>query len=459
MKVYPHYPKPVETKVSSLMTLFQKNRSWLDNLYARSYTMRMGQVKMPGAHLFIPNEPHLIHRILVSEVKLFPKNDLLHEVLKPLLGDSIFTTNGQVWKKQRELLNPSFEMVRINHVFERMNDVAKDMMKRLEHFDDGGYHNIDEEMTFVAADTIFRTILSTKLSQEEGKKIIENFVVFQEMSAKIGMQKMFLLPKFLRMWGSEKSYKQSGKIIRDSLADIIEPRYKAMMRKEENRHQDILSFLLKVTDEDTGEPFSFKEILDQIAMLFLAGHETSASSMTWTLYLLALYPEYQEEAYQEIVKICGNDAFTATNTKALAFVTNVYKESLRLYPPVSFLARESAEDTTIRNVEVKKGSYIVVSPWLMQRNERFWEDPHMFDPHRFDDPKNIVKNTYFPFGMGQRICIGAGFAMQEAVLLLASILRTYSLELEPGFVPDIVGRLTTRSANGMNVKFIKRDVG
>jgi cytochrome P450 len=110
----------------------------------------------------------------------------------------------------------------------------------------------------------------------------------------------------------------------------------------------------------------------------------------------------------------------------------------------------------MRDKKIKKGSAIVVSPWLMHRNERYWNDPHMFDPHRFDNPKDIVKNTYFPFGMGPRICIGSRFAMQEAPLLLATILREYSLELEPGFTPDIVGRLTTRSVNGMNIKLTKR---
>ncbi len=111
----------------------------------------------------------------------------------------------------------------------------------------------------------------------------------------------------------------------------------------------------------------------------------------------------------------------------------------------------------MRDKTLKKGAIVVISPWLMHRNEIYWEDPHMFNPHRFDNPKKIVKNTYFPFGLGQRICIGSGFAIQESTLLLASILREYKLELEDGFVPDVVGRLTTRSLNGMNIKFIKRE--
>jgi len=456
MKVYPYYPKPVKNKITQYMTYIRKGRSWLDGLYARSYTMKMGRVKMPNLDLYLPNQPDLIHRVLVSEAKYFPKSALLHEVLEPLLGESIFTTNANVWKKQRELLTPSFEMIKVSQVFDLMHDAAEDMALRLKKLSDGKYHNIDDEMTFVTADIIFRTILSEKLDEKKGKDVLDAFVTYQEESARLAMQKIFKISKILQFFRGDSKRKEAGEVIRNALAEIIKPRYEAMERGEESSHKDILSSLLKVINKDTGKPFSFKEILDQIAMLFLAGHETTASSMTWTLYLLALYPEYQEEAYQEVMNICHNDKLTIENTKQLTFVMNNFSEALRLYPPVSFFPRETSRDIVMRDKKIKKGSAIVVSPWLMHRNEHYWNDPHMFDPHRFDNPQNIVKNTYFPFGMGPRICIGSRFAMQEAPLLLATILREYKIELEPGFTPDIVGRLTTRSLNGMNIKLVKR---
>jgi cytochrome P450 len=457
MKIYPYYPKPVKNKISSFMTLFRKNRSWLDGLYTRSYTMKMGRVKMPNLDLYIPNQPDLIHRVLVSEAKYFTKSALLHEVLEPLLGESIFTTNGNIWKKQRELLAPSFEMMRIEQVFDLMHNAAEDMILRLSKLADGSYHNIDNEMTFVTADIIFRTILSKRLDEKRGKEILDAFVMYQEESAKLGMQKIFKISKFLQFFRGDTKRQKAGATIRNALSEIVKPRYEAMKKNEKEIHKDILSSLLKVIDKDTGKPFSFKEILDQIAMLFLAGHETTASSMTWTLYLLALYPKYQDEAYREIIRICGNNKLNIKNIKQLSFIMNTFNEALRLYPPVSFYPRETTRDIVMRDKEIKKGATLVISPWLMHRNELYWDDPHMFNPHRFDNPKNITKNTYFPFGMGPRICIGARFALQEAPLLLATILREYKLELEPGFIPDIVGRLTTRSINGMNIKLIKRN--
>ncbi|MEA2048012.1 MAG: cytochrome P450 [Campylobacterota bacterium] len=456
MKVYPHYPKPVTNKFSQFMMFFKKKSSWLDWICERSYTMYLGELKLPGLSMYIPNEASLIHRIMVTELDHFPKNRLLHELLNPLLGDSIFTTNGAVWKKQREMLNPSFEMVRVSHVFSLMNASAKDMRGRLSQLEEGRIHDMNEEMTFVTADIIFRTILSKELTLEASHKLVNAFEIFQEKNTKVGMQTMFRIPKVFRVFNGEKERLNAGIMIRETLADIIRPRYESMMKGESNTYTDILSSLLQVIDKDTGKPFPFNEILDQVAMLFLAGHETSASSMTWTLYLLALYPQYQEEAYEEVISKCGMDEFTAENTKALQFITNVFKESLRLYPPVSFIPREVNVDIQMRSKQIKKGSTIVMSPWLMHRNERYWEDAHMFNPHRFDDPKNITKYTYFPFGMGQRNCIGANFAMQEGVLLLATIIRDYTLELKDGFVPDVVSRLTTRSMNGMPVKLIKR---
>ena len=456
MKIYPHYPKPVKNKISSFMTLFKKNRSWLDGLYTRSYTMRMGEVTMPKLKIFFPNEPELIHRVLVSEVKDFPKHPILHEVLEPLLGESIFTTNGDIWKRQRELLSPSFETMKVANVFNLMQEATSDMATRLSKLDSSQYHDLDKEMTFTTADIIFRTIMSNKLSKEDGSRVVQAFTTYQEESAKLGMYKLFGIDKFMILIRGDKRRQEAGKVIRDTLAKIIRPRYEDIERGKEDKNNDILSSLLKVTNQSTGKRFSFKEILDQIAMLFLAGHETTASSLTWALYLLALYPEHQERAFREVKEVYTKDSLSIEDIRRLKFVTNVFNEALRLYPPVSFMPRMANRDLTMRDKSIKRGDAVIVSPWLMHRNERYWEDPHYFNPERFNSKESIVKNTYFPFGMGPRICIGAKFAMQEAPLILATILKNYTLELQPNFTPDVAGRLTTRSLNGMPIRLIKR---
>lgn len=451
MSECPFFPKPYKNKASTLLTFLLKRRSWLDGLYERSYKMQTGYVKMPNFDLYVINDTKEVKRMMVDEVREFPKSAFLHELLSPLLGESIFTTNGEVWKKQRELLRPSFEMTRINKVFNLMSEAVADMMDRFSKYPNHAIIEVDEAMTFITADVIFRTIMSSKLDEEKGKKILNAFVTFQEQSVHTAMRRMFRFPKWLSYVLGDRNRAKAGDVIRQVLSDIIKPRYDMADSVE---FEDILGSLLLVVDADTNKRFSFEEILDQVAMLFLAGHETTASSLTWTLYLLSLYPKEQEKAYEEITQVLQGGAIEISHLRQFKYLTNIFKESLRLYPPVGFFAREAKKDTQVRDKLIKKGSGVVIAPWLIHRHEEFWTNPHGFNPSRFEG--EYKKDAYLPFGVGERICIGQGFAMQEAILILANILKTYKLELEEGFVPDVVGRLTVRSANGMRIKFSKR---
>ncbi|ELZ2565168.1 cytochrome P450 [Campylobacter coli] len=455
MSQCPFFPKPYKNKASTLLTFLLKRRSWLDGLYERSYKMQTGYVKMPNFDLYVINDTKEVKRMMVDEVKEFPKSAFLHELLSPLLGESIFTTNGEVWKKQRELLRPSFEMTRISKVFNLMSEAVSDMMKRFEKYPNASIIEVDEAMTFITADVIFRTIMSSKLDEEQGKKILDAFVTFQEQSVHTAMRRMFRFPKWLSYVLGDRKRAKAGDVIRQALSDIIKPRYDAVSSGKAENFEDILGSLLLVVDAQTNQRFSFEEILDQVAMLFLAGHETTASSLTWTLYLLSLYPDEQEKAYKEIIQVLQGENIQISHLKQFRYLTHIFKESLRLYPPVGFFAREAKKDTQVRDKLIKKGSGVVIAPWLIHRHEEFWTNPHGFNPSRFEG--EYKKDAYLPFGVGERICIGQGFAMQEAILILANILKTYKLELEEGFVPDVVGRLTVRSANGMRIKFSKRE--
>ncbi|WP_086249351.1 cytochrome P450 [Campylobacter vicugnae] len=451
MGVCPFHPKPHNSKAGLITTFLIKRRSWLDGLYAKSYKMRAGRVKMPGFDLFVVNDPKEVRKIMIDNVKEFPKSDMLHELLKPLLGVSIFTTNGEVWKKQRELLRPSFEMTRISKVFDLMSSAAADMMDRFRKYPDGSIVEVDEHMTFVTADVIFRTIMSSKLDEIKGKEILHAFVTFQEETARTAIRKFFCVPQWLSNILGENKRMKAGAVIRKSLSDIIKPRYE---NYESDTYCDILSSLLHTVDASSGERFSFEEILDQVSMLFLAGHETTASSLTWTLYCLSLDQDAQQKAYNEIISINKDGKFSINDIKDMKYLTNVFKEALRLYPPVGFFARQSKGEAKIRDKVLQKGSGVVVAPWLIHRHDDFWDAPHEFRPDRHNE--NIPKEKYMPFGLGERICIGQGFAMQEAIIILANILREFKLELKDGFVPDVVGRLTVRSANGMMIKMSKR---
>ena len=460
-KQCPVYPKPMKKKASMLFFFFKKRYSWLDGLYERSYFMKMGKVKLPGITLFMPNQPDLVKTILIDEVNNYPKHRILGDMLRPLLGDSIFTTSGEQWRKQRDMLDIGFDNAQVERVFDRMQEAVKRLLSKLNQYPEGEPFNIDTEMTLVTADIIFRTILSADLDEQEALAVIKAFSHYQETSPKLALLWMFNTPNNIVARWLDRKRQRDAKIIRDSIASKILPRYRNFIATGTDSHQDILNSILQAKDPQTNEPFSFEEILNQVSMLFLAGHETSASALTWSLYLLAINPEIQQELREEVMAVLDSDKdslLTLAQVKKLSMVRKVFMEALRLYPPVGFFVRENIEATQLLDKKIPKQSAILVSPWLLHRHTELWDDPEQFCPMRFDakaSGKPVPKNAYIPFGAGQRVCIGSAFAVQEAVLVLGEFVKQYRITLAAGFVPKPVGRITIRSDNGMSVVLSK----
>lgn len=473
----PHYPPPQAERPSAWRMFFSKRRSWLDSLYARSYEMKMGEVHLPGVDLYMVNEPTLVRQVMSDEAAAFPKHAMLGDALRPLLGDSIFTTNGAVWERQRALMNPSFEAARVRHVFGRMQEAARAMHARLRQLPDGADHDVEVEMTHVAADIILRTILSQPLDSSAARQIFDAFARYQALAPRIMMPAFFGL-RWLRPWWQVRRSRHAAAEIRGLLAELIRPRFDAARQGRATEEGDILATLLLVRDASTGRGFDFDELVDQVAMLFLAGHETSASALSWSLHLLAHAPDVQERLHAEARDRFDPAGDEPSAIKDLTLARNVFREALRLFPPVGFLARESAHSCTLRDKRVPAGASIVVSPWLIQRHRGLWARPDEFDPDRYDaeaeadatpphgallvdspSARESLRRAYLPFGMGPRVCIGAAFAQQEAALILATLARSFRFEPVPGHVPQPVGRLTIRADNGIRLRVFQREGG
>lgn len=468
----PHYPRPASERPSAWRMFFSKRRSWLDGLYERSYVMKMGEVHLPGVDLYMVNEPGLVRQVMVEQARSFPKHEALGDALRPLLGDSIFTTNGEVWQRQRDLMNPSFEAARVQLVFGRMLDAVEAMVERLKAVPPGAEHDMEVEMTHVAADIILRTILSRPLDSGEAHQVFEAFARYQALAPRLMMPAFFGL-RWLRPWWQVHRSRRAAQEIRALLVGLIRPRYDAYQRSQQSGatpvdsdpdSDDIFGTLLKVKDPETGEGFSFDELVDQVAMLFLAGHETSASALSWALHLVANAPEVQERLHLEAVELLAERGDSPGNLRDLALARNVFREALRLFPPVGFLARQSGRVCTMRDKTVQEGASVVISPWLIHRHRELWARPDEFDPDRYDrevldemPARESMRRAYLPFGMGPRVCIGAAFALQEASLVLATLAKHFRVEPVPGHVPQPVGRLTIRSDNGIRLMLFPRD--
>lgn len=459
----PPYPKPMPKRRWPLQMLlrplkFIRSRNCaISSLSDRAYSMHLGELRLPGRNMLIPNQPELVKRVLIDEADDFPKSEMMSSMLHLLLGDSIFVSNGDVWKRQRRMMNPAFEDMRVKVVFDLMMQAADALIARLDQQADGRAVAIDIEMTHVTADIIFRTIFSRPLEAHEARIIYDAFNRFQEAAFAYGMTRYIGLPDFLSFRTMRKARIAAAEI-RAVLDPIIRQRHDAWHGGDRTGHNDILQSLISVTDPVTGTQFDLRELCEQVAMLFLAGHETSASALSWSLYLLAMDSAVQERMHRETVAVLGERSMTFADLRKLELTRNVFMESLRLFPPVAFLPRVASKTCPMRDKMVSSGSLISVSPWLLGRHRRYWQDPDAFDPDRFDRPETVEaqRNCFLPFSKGPRVCLGAAFAQQEAAIILATLVRRYRFDPVPGFAPKPAGRLTVRSINGIRLRVSRR---
>lgn len=453
----PAYPRPARSRLSALLMFLRARRSWMAGLSERAYEMQMGEVHLPGLDLYMPNQPALVRQVLVEQPDAFPKSELLARSLRPLLGDSIFTTNGAEWRRQRAMMDPAFAHARLEVAFPRMREAAEAMLARLARAPDGTGYDIEVEMTHVTADIIFRTIFSVPMEGDDARRVFHAFARYQALAPRLMLPALFGVRWLAWPW-LERASTAAAVEIRTLLTRLVEPRYRAFHAGSTPAQQDILQAFLEARDPATAAPFGFEELVNQVAMLFLAGHETSASALTWALWLLANSPDVQERMHEEASVVLAAPLPGPGEIRRLSLTWNVFRETLRLFPPVGFFARESSEGCVMRGKSLPAGATVVIAPWLIHRHRKLWRDPDCFDPDRYSDEgaRESLRRGYLPFGMGQRVCLGAAFAQQEGALILATLLREYRVHPVPDHVPEPVGRLTIRSANGVKVRLERR---
>ncbi|RZT56334.1 cytochrome P450 [Sphingomonas sp. BK036] len=442
----PPYPQPHATRSSLLKRFLRGWNSWIHVLFDKSYTMKMGEMHLPALSFYIANEPPLVRRILETDAEIFPKHAFLHDLLDPLIGNSVFSSNGQDWHDQRAMVNPAFSHTALKRVFPMMAAAVDDLLATMRALDLSQPVAIDPLATHVAADVIFRTMFSRKLDADGAREIFDAFHEYQKQAQRHSMLRLYRLPGL----GYQGRARRAARRIHAVFAGIVAARYAAT----HERGEDILQSLIDARHPQTGAAFTEREVMEQISTIFLAGHETEASAITWALYLLARDPALQDAIRAE----AGDTPLTYDSLKGLTVTRNVFRETLRLYPPLSFLVRSVTCPVDMRDKHLEPGAMLVVSPWLVQRNRDNFPEPHGFDPDRFDDPAQAqaCRHAYLPFGKGPRVCIGAGFAQQEALLTLAGIVASFDLATIPGDDPEPISRLTLRAGNGVRLRLTRR---
>ena len=389
------------------------------------------------------NNPDWIEQALVIQHAKFHKSDFTKRAVERMLGQGLLISEGDFWRRQRRLAQPAFHRARINGYATTMVQIAE---AHSQEWHDGDARDMAHEMMALTLDIAVRTLFGTTLPGE-AEQIGQGLTFLMRYS--LGrLRSPIRIP---RNWPTPRNRRAQREYdFLDSLVYRIISERRAKGNSEE--HNDLLQMLMDAMDED-GTQMTPKQLRDETMTLFLAGHETTAQTLAWTWYMLAKNPEAEARLQEELRTVLGGKLPEGADLMRLPYLHAVVNEILRLYPPAYIVARTSIEGCQIGGYDFPAGTTFLMSQWVTHRDPRYFEDPEAFRPERWLDglADRLPAGAYFPFGDGPRRCIGQGFAMLEAGLVIATLAQRFRFELVPGHdvVPEPL--VTLRPHNGIRM--------
>lgn len=411
--------------------------------YLSSLANRYGdlfRVPLPRGQVLVVSRPELASHVLVGNQANYTKART-YLPLTELLGKGLLTNEGEDWAKQRRLVQPMFSRRHIDAFGPAMTGAATRTLDGWSKRATGSTVDVAAEMNALTLDVVGRALFSSDLTGHAAAVAPALAVALENFEKVVGNPLFLLVPNFHR-WPtpSRLRSRSSEQVLRDVVDGMITAR---RARPEHDGPQDLLDMLL-------AAPMSERQIRDELMTFMLAGHETTSNALAWTLMLLSQHPQARARLEAEVDQVLSGRPPTAEDTGKLEWTTAVLEESMRLYPPAWMFEREAIADDEIDGVPVPAGSVVATPPYLIHRNPRHWPNPEGFEPERFLNPSSQRHRlSYLPFGAGRRICVGSGFAMLEATLLLAAIVQRFRLDLEPGYRPVLHPTVTLRPGGPM----------
>jgi cytochrome P450 len=403
-------------------------------------------VPVMGMRRVLLSRPEYTQQLLILDHAKLYKSVLTKLVVGPLLGQGLLISEGEFWRKQRRLAQPAFHRARTNEYSPVMVECALQQMK---HWRSGETRNIAEEMMKVSLEVAVRTLFGTSLASD---------------SAGIGKAMTFLMRHHLHRarnpWHVPASWPTPGNRRarrEEQFMDSMVYRIIAERKQGAEPRKDLLTLLMAAMHED-GTQMTEKQLRDETMTLFVAGHETTALTLSWTWYLLGENPAAETRLHEELGNVLGGRPAEVSDLERLPYLHAVVLESLRLFPPAYMLARMNMEPVRFGEYEIPPKTTLLSSQWILHRDARFFADPERFLPERWLGglEQQLPPGAYFPFGDGPRRCIGQGFAMLESALVIAAIAQKYRFRLRPGFpvVPEPL--VTLRPKYGIEMKIEAR---
>ena len=374
----------------------------------------IGLANVLGIPLVFANGPEVLHEVLVEKARSFVKSPGLRGPLKPFAGQGLFTSEGELWRQQRRLMAPLFTHARIERYAAAMAECAGDAIASLHQ---GECVDVARITTHIAMRIAGKTLFDIDTLDEA-----------DELGAALTIA---------LKWAGDVS---------------LSPVYAMQLRASGVKRPDLLSMLLDARDE-SGKRMSDQQVRDEVVTLFIAGHETTATALAWSLYLLARDPEAYARARAEARSLPG-PSVESRDLPALGYCLRVFKEAMRLYPPIYFFGRQAIADVTIGGYDLPRNQVVLISSYALHHRAEIWPDPERFDPSRFEQAaeEKRHKQAYLPFSAGPRTCIGNLFALMEGPIVLATILRRMDLELTSQAVVEPEANATLRPKGGMPMR-------
>lgn len=447
----PPHPQPLARDPGLIETILGAYSNLVATWPERYYRSCVDEFRILRRQVVVVNAPEQVRHVMVTRNANFErKSPQMRRALAPLLGDGLFISDGETWKKRRPLVADVVHKRRLKDFAPTMTDMAEAWVERWREIGPDREVRLHGEMTALTAEIIARAVFGRALGAQAANRVIEGFTTYQD-----GIDS-FNLGYFL---GADEGWPIfMGRRRRRAMAMVHEVVEHVIGAHMDGRGEEgsLLDLMIRRKRGGGDSDLDVAALRNEAATIFMAGHETTATALTWAWYLLSNAPTVEDRLHEEIESVGGEAPIGLEQVGRLRWCRAVVMEALRLYPPVPLLPRQAREGDEVGGVRVEKGALVIVSPWLLHRARDLWDRPNHFAPERFVDGTAIAPFSYIPFSVGPRICAGLNFGLDEAILCLATLARRYRVAPRPGYRADPKCRLTLRPASGVPARLLPR---
>ena len=443
---YPPHAAPLKGTENFFYATWKFMRNPIEGFGPLAYSQPITSVKTMGVQMHVITDPDGMNTVLGTHAKNFSKTAIDSRILGPATKEGLLSVHGEQWKRQRRAVAPMF---RKRH----MADLAPDITTVLDGFKAKLERHPSVELNVAMADLTFDVLAKCLLGDPQGLNRARLKRATRRVVTSAGTLRpddMLPLPR-----GVPRPIGPRGVLALRELKSAADALLKS---REKAPGDDLVGLLTSAVDPHTGQSLSVRERRDNLIGFFIAGHETTALTLTWALYLVGRHAPTAVRIAKEVKEVCGSAPIQYDDVDKLVFTRAVIDETMRLFPPAPILNRECLEPCTVSERQMNVGDILLLCPYVMHRTERLWQNPLAFDPDRFmRDPSLRAKGAPFlPFGAGPRICVGLSFALMEAVMGLADLVRDYEIEIADDCFPRPLMTVTLRPEGGIPARFVKR---